>query len=57
MLGDSWIAPINFVEAWGPYLQAFSLLDDSSMQRLGSLANKTQVAHSVQMLLTRYGSS
>ena len=43
MLGDSWIAPINFVEAWGPYLQAFSLLDDSSLGRLGALANKTQV--------------
>lgn len=26
-LGDSWISPIDYVDAWGPYLAAVSLLD------------------------------
>jgi len=36
-LGDSWIAPVDFSQAWLPYLKALSLLDGKEyddMQRI-----------------------
>lgn len=26
-LGDSWISPVDYVLAWGPLLQSYSLVD------------------------------
>jgi serine carboxypeptidase 1 len=33
-LGDSWISGLSYVQAWGPYLQALSLFDQSDITAL-----------------------
>jgi hypothetical protein len=42
-LGDSWVSPMDFVNAWGPMLAAMSLADDASLAELKRLAQATQV--------------
>ena len=42
-LGDSWIAPLDYVRAWGPLLEAWSLLDERQLARLGGLVAATEV--------------
>jgi serine carboxypeptidase 1 len=33
-LGDSWISPIDYVDTWGPFLRATSLMDSSELATL-----------------------
>ncbi len=42
-LGDSWIAPLDFVDAWVPALKAFSLIDEAQENRLSKTALETAV--------------
>jgi len=41
-LGDSWISPMDYVNTWGPYLKALSLLDDKDLTRVNSQAQHCQ---------------
>ena len=43
-LGDSWIAPTDFVDAWGPMLEAVSLIGPTGLERISALANLTKVS-------------
>eukprot|EP00884_Botryococcus_braunii_P006027 jgi/Botrbrau1/15425/Bobra.43_2s0051.1 len=43
-LGDSWIAPLDFVDSWVPALKAFSLIDDAQENRLSKTALETAQA-------------
>ena len=42
-LGDSWIAPVDFTQAWLPYLEALSLLDGAALTQLQSVADSAKV--------------
>lgn len=42
-LGDSWISPISYVQAWPGYLHALSLLDDAAEEHLATFAADTKV--------------
>ena len=42
-LGDSWVSPISYVQAWPGYLHALSLLDDAAEERLATFAADTKV--------------
>lgn len=41
--GDSWISPTDFLAAWGPYLNALSLLDGQPLSNTGTFAANAQV--------------
>ena len=43
-LGDSWIAPVDFTQAWLPYLEALSLLDGQPLKDLQRLADSAKVS-------------
>jgi len=43
-LGDSWIKPIAFVEAWAPYLLATSEIDDNGFVQIQKWANYTRAS-------------
>ncbi len=43
-LGDSWISPISFVDAWGPFLQATSLMDDNDAAQLAPVVQQCDQA-------------
>eukprot|EP00891_Asterochloris_glomerata_P001932 jgi/Astpho2/1932/e_gw1.00038.110.1_t len=43
-LGDSWISPISYVQAWPGYLHALSLLDDAAEEHLATFAADTKQA-------------
>ena len=50
-LGDSWIAPVDFSQAWLPYLKALSLLDGreyDDMQRIVDSIKVLQFSTSAQ---------
>lgn len=40
-LGDSWISPVDIVSSWGPYLYAFSQLDEKDLQQVNKAAQAT----------------
>ncbi|XP_068708959.1 retinoid-inducible serine carboxypeptidase-like [Montipora capricornis] len=40
-LGDSWISPVDSVLSWGPYLYAFSQLDDKDLKQVNAAAQAT----------------
>jgi hypothetical protein len=42
-LGDSWISPTDFLAAWGPYLNALSLLDGQALSNTAMIAANAQV--------------
>ena len=42
-MGDSWIAPVDFTQAWLPYLEALSLLDGQPLVELQRLADSAKV--------------
>lgn len=42
-LGDSWISPTDFLAAWGPYLNALSLLDGQPLSNTATIAANAQV--------------
>lgn len=37
-LGDSWISPIDFVDTWGPFLRATSLMDSNQLDIMNQQA-------------------
>ncbi|XP_004859858.1 retinoid-inducible serine carboxypeptidase [Heterocephalus glaber] len=39
-LGDSWISPVDSVLSWGPYLYSMSLLDDTGLAEVSTVAEK-----------------
>lgn len=41
-LGDSWIAPADYVNSWGPYLYAFSMLAEEGLNRTNAKAAQCQ---------------
>jgi hypothetical protein len=41
--GDSWISPTDFLAAWGPYLNAMSLLDGQPLSNTATFAANAQV--------------
>ncbi|XP_066291918.1 retinoid-inducible serine carboxypeptidase-like isoform X1 [Branchiostoma lanceolatum] len=43
-LGDSWISAMDYVNTWGPYLKATSLLDHVGLQAVQKSAGMTQAA-------------
>ncbi|KAM6174838.1 retinoid-inducible serine carboxypeptidase isoform 1-T1 [Erethizon dorsatum] len=43
-LGDSWISPVDSVLSWGPYLYSMSLLDDTGLAEVSSIAEKVLAA-------------
>ncbi|XP_019614983.1 PREDICTED: retinoid-inducible serine carboxypeptidase-like [Branchiostoma belcheri] len=43
-LGDSWISAMDYVNTWGPYLKATSLLDHVGLQAVQKSAQQTQAA-------------
>jgi serine carboxypeptidase 1 len=43
-LGDSWVSPIDYVQAWGPYLQATSLIDSTDAAALAPVVAQTAAA-------------
>jgi len=43
-LGDSWISPIDFVNAWGPYLMATSEIDANGLKSINAAAASCQDA-------------
>jgi serine carboxypeptidase 1 len=43
-LGDSWISPIDYVYAWGPYLHTMSLINDYQLAALLNVSKTTQQA-------------
>ena len=52
-LGDSWISPTDFLAAWGPYLNALSLLDGQPLSNTATFAANAQV----QMTISTVNSS
>ncbi len=42
-LGDSWVSPMDFLAAWGPYLNALSLLDGAQLSNVTNIASNAQV--------------
>ncbi|XP_005394121.1 PREDICTED: retinoid-inducible serine carboxypeptidase [Chinchilla lanigera] len=43
-LGDSWISPVDSVLSWGPYLYSMSLLDDTGLAEVSTIAEKVLAA-------------
>lgn len=43
-LGDSWISAIDYVDTWGPFLQATSLLDAHQLSQVTDVAKKCDAA-------------
>lgn len=41
-LGDTWISPIDFLYAWPPLLQSFSLVDEAAARNLLSYADSAE---------------
>lgn len=42
-LGDSWISPVDFCQAWLPYLKALSLLDGQAYDDMQAIVNSIKV--------------
>ena len=42
-LGDSWISPVDFTQAWLPYLKALSLLDGKEYDDMQAIQNAIKV--------------
>ena len=45
-LGDSWIAPVDFSQAWLPYLKALSLLDGREYDDMQGVVDSIKVCRS-----------
>ena len=43
VLGDSWVSPVDFVQAWLPYLQALSLLDGGAYADMQNIVDAIKV--------------
>jgi serine carboxypeptidase 1 len=41
-LGDSWISPMDYVNTWGPYLKALSVMDDKDLASATTQAQRCQ---------------
>ncbi|XP_072393591.1 retinoid-inducible serine carboxypeptidase-like [Diabrotica undecimpunctata] len=44
-LGDSWIAPIDYVFTWAPYLFNLGLIDEKGVDQINSIALKVQKSY------------
>lgn len=43
-LGDAWISPIDYCNTWGPYVYAFSLINEMQLQKLDSIVEDIRKA-------------
>ncbi len=43
--GDSWVSPVDFTQAWLPYLQALSLLDGGAYDDMQKIVDSIKASH------------